>query len=62
MKDFFRKHGLYLFEMAILTVAFVLAQECNPPNREIYSVMYCLLAVIATAIATDDNGGGNCCG
>lgn len=61
MKKFFKQNGFYLLVVSLLTIGFLSAQSCNPPNREIYSFGYCVLLVLATAFITK-NDGGNVCG
>lgn len=62
MKKFFKENGFYLFEVLLLTVGFISAQSCNPPNKELYSIIYCILLVLVTALTTKNDEGGTACG
>lgn len=62
MKDFLKRHGLYLIEVAICTIALICAQFSDSVLKELYSIIYCVLIIIATALASDNQSGGNCRG
>ena len=62
MKKFLKQNGFYLFEVLLLTFGFISAQSCNPPNKELYSILYCILLVLVTALTTKNDGGGTACG
>ena len=62
MKDFLKRHGLYLIEVAICTIGLICAQFSDSVLKEFYSIIYCILIIIATALASDNQSGGSCCG